>query len=484
VVVEVVVTVAVAAAAAAVAVAVAVAVAAGAVAVAGAVAAAVEAGGTDVGDADGIVSDVVTTSGPEPGITTSRLPDGIQVVTECVDGARSVCLGAWAAIGSRDEAPAIAGASHFLEHLLFKGTEQRSARQIARAVDAVGGDMNAFTGREHTAYYTRLPAADLAMGLDLLTDVLTAPALRPREIDSEREVILEELLLAEDTPDDLVHTALYDALFPHHPLGRETLGSCQTIEAMTRDDIAGFFEAHYRPANLVVAAAGGLEHEQVVAAVADRLGGRPSGERPARHAPVDGPEPVRVVRRDTEQVHVAVGWRGLDHDDPDRYALSVLNEALGGGPSSRLFQDVREERGLAYSVFSSTSAYTDTGSLVAYAGTVPGRVGELFDVVGDVIAGIVADGIDGEEHEVAVGCLCGSLVLGLEDNASRMARLGNGQTVRGHVISVEHHLARLRAVTPDEVSRVAARVLGGPRTVAVVGPVAADDPHLTAFLSR
>ncbi|MFN8041502.1 MAG: pitrilysin family protein [Acidimicrobiales bacterium] len=430
------------------------------------------------------MTDRVTTPGPEPGIAKTLLPGGIRVVTERVPGALSVCLGVWVGVGSRDEPAELAGASHFLEHLLFKGTEARTARDIARAVDAVGGEMNAFTGREHTAYYTRLPAAEVGLGLDLLTDVLTAPALRPREIDSEREVILEELLLAEDTPDDLVHTALYDELFPGHPLGRETLGSEESIEAMGRDEIAAFFERHYRRANLVVAGAGDLDHDRVVDAVEARFGDRPAGEHPRRSAPPEAVAGLRVLRRPTEQVHVAVGWRGLDHHDDDRYALQVLNEVLGGGPSSRLFQEVREERGLAYSVYSSPSAYSDTGSLVAYAGTVPGRVDELLGVFDEVVASLVADGIDDEEHAIAVGCLTGSLVLGLEDSASRMARLGTGETVRGEVVGIQAHLDRLRSVTVDDVARVARRVLDGPRTVAVVGPFDEGDGRFADFADR
>ncbi|MEZ5141300.1 MAG: pitrilysin family protein [Acidimicrobiales bacterium] len=426
----------------------------------------------------------VTASNPEPGVTKTVLADGIRVVTERVPGALSVCLGVWVGVGSRDEPTSVAGVSHFLEHLLFKGTERRSARDIARAVDAVGGEMNAFTAREHTAYYTRLPAAEIGLGLDLLTDVLTAPALREREIESEREVILEELLLAGDTPEDLVHIALYEALFPGHPLGRETLGSEETIEAMGRGAIAEFFDGRYRPANLVVAGAGDLDHERVVDAVGRAFAGRPAGDRPRRLGPTQANEALRIVRRPTEQAHVALGWRALDHFDGDRYALQVLNEILGGGPSSRLFQEVREERGLAYSVYSSPSAYADAGALVAYAGTVPGRLAELLEVLDDVVARLAADGVDDEELAVAVGCLTGSLVLGLEDSASRMARLGTGETVRGEVVPVQEHLARVRAVTVDDVARVADRVLRSPRTVAVVGPFDEHDRELARLAAR
>jgi predicted Zn-dependent peptidase len=334
--------------------------------------------------------------------------------------------------------------------------------------------MNAFTAREHTAYYTRLPAAELDFGLDLLTDVLSEPALREHEIDAEREVILEEILLSEDTPDDKVHTILYEALFPDHPLGREVLGSEESIEAMTRGQIAGFFGDHYRPANVVVAAAGDLEHDAVVAGVAPCLASVPPGDRPSRTAPVEPPEERVVVRKPTEQAHVALGWRCFDHYDDDRYALGVLNQVVGGGMASRLFQEVREERGLAYSVYSWTSSYVDAGVFSVYAGTSPSKVDEVLKVVDGELARIVEGGITEEEREVAVGYLVGSMVLGLEDSGSRMARLGRSLTTRGEVIPVDEHISRIHAVTLDDVDRVIERVLAQPRVLAAVGPFDAE----------
>jgi predicted Zn-dependent peptidase len=406
----------------------------------------------------------------EDGVRLTVLDNGLRVVTERMPEARSVTTGFWVGVGGRDEPAEIAGASHFLEHLLFKGTEERSAREIAAAVDAVGGEMNAYTAREHTAYYTRLPASALGFGLGLLTDVLSAPALRPHEVDAEREVILEEILLSEDTPDDRVHTALYEALFPDHPLGREVLGNEDTVEAMTRDDVAGFFAEHYRPANLVVAAAGALEHDDVVAGVSACLAGVDGGVRPPRHAPERPPVARLVERKTTEQAHLALGWRAFDHEDPDRYALGVLNQVIGGGMSSRLFQEVREERGLAYAVYSYVSSYVDAGVFGIYAGTSPAKAAEVLDVIGAELDRLLAGGITDEERRVAVGYLEGSLLLGLEDSGSRMARLGRGLLTRGEVTPVDEHVERLRAVTSDDVGRVIDRVLTSARSFAAVGP--------------
>jgi predicted Zn-dependent peptidase len=417
----------------------------------------------------------------EADIERSELASGVRVVSERMPEARSVSVGMWFAVGSRDEPGNIAGASHFLEHLLFKGTEQRSARSIALAVDAVGGEMNAYTSREHTAYYLRLPVAELDSGLRLLADVVSEPAFRAHELDAEREVIIEELLMSEDTPDDLVLTALYESLYPQHPLGRETLGSRDTVEAMTRDDVADFHATWYRPANLVIAAAGNLDHAQVVEAVDGLFDNGATGVAPERTAPSSDIEPLVLIDRPTEQVHVAVGWRALPIDDDDRYALWVANHVLGGGMSSRLFQSVREERGLAYTVFTSPSSYSDVGSLILYAGTGANRLGELLDVTNEVLDGVLTDGITAEEHAVALGYLEGSMLLGLEDSGSRMSRLGSGLVVRDSIISIDDHVRHIRSVTLDDVHRVLKRILGQPRAVSAVGPLGGGNAALEAF---
>jgi predicted Zn-dependent peptidase len=381
-----------------------------------------------------------------------------------------VAVGAYVGVGGRDETPAVSGASHFLEHLLFKGTESRNSRDIAVAVDAVGGEMNAYTAREHTAFYARLPAPALRMGLLLLHDVLAEPALRHHEVEAERDVILEELAAAEDDPDDLVHMGLARALFPGHPLGQEVLGDRESIAALTRDGIAAFHRSWYRPGNLVVAAAGAVDHEQVVEAFAGFGAGGPSGAAPVRHAPTEDPEPRVTIRHPVEQAHLAMGWRAVDHHDPDRYPLAFANYVLGGGLASRLFQAVREERGLAYSIFSSTSSHSDCGSLAVSAATSSSMVGEVLAVVDDEIAALVESGITEAEHATALGYLEGSLLLGLEDPGSRMARIGRGIATQGEVVPVEEHLERFRAVTVADVDRVLRRVLGGPRSLALVGP--------------
>ncbi len=410
-------------------------------------------------------------------IRETRLANGIRLVTERMPEARSVSLGVWVGVGGRDEPGELAGASHFLEHLLFKGTSTRSARQIAEDVDAVGGEMNAFTNREHTAYYTRLPAARSDLGVDILGDVLTDPAFRPHEVDAERHVIVEEILMNLDMPEDHVHTLLAEALFPGHPLGREVLGTRETVEAATRDQIADFFGRWYLPRNLVVVAAGDLDHDHVADAFAGTLGRLDGGERPVRDLPGVDVEPRVVLDDPTEQAHVAMGWRGIDHHDDDRYALMVANQILGGGMSSRLFQEVREERGLCYSVYSWASTYADAGTAGIYAGTAPSRVGELLSVVDDEVAKLVASGVTESELAVAKGFIEGSLVLGLEDSGSRMARLGRSLMARDEIVTVDDQLTRIRAVTADDVAAVASRVFGGPRALAVVGHV--DDAVLT-----
>ena len=384
--------------------------------------------------------------------------------------ARSVAVGFWVGVGGRDESPELAGASHFLEHLVFKGTERRSAREIAEAIDAVGGEMNAFTSREHTAYYTWLPARDLPLALDILTDVLAAPAVRPHELDAEREVILEEIALAEDEPDDKVHSLLAAALFPDHPLGREVLGSEDTVEAMKRDDIVDFFAAEYVPGNIVVAAAGPIDHEDVRRGLDDYLADADTGARPVRQPPTTRPNAEVVAARPIESAHVAFGWRSFGAADADRFALAVANHVLGGGAASRLFESVREQRGLAYSVYSASTLYSDAGALVVYAGTSPDKLDEVLQVIDDELASLLDDGVTARELEVARGYLEGSLLLSLEDTHSRMTRLGRVELSVAARLSVDEQVERIRAVTRDDVQRVLRRVVGGERSFALVGP--------------
>lgn len=431
--------------------------------------------------ADGVAERGRVVSLTDADIERSEIGSGVRLVTERMPEARSVSVGMWFGVGSRDEPAAIAGASHFLEHLLFKGTAERSARSIALAVDAVGGEMNAYTSREHTAYYLRLPVTELRHGLELLADVVSAPAFRAEEFEAEREVILEELLMSEDTPDDIVMTMLYEHLFPSHPLGRETLGDHESVTAMTREHVAGFHAEWYRSRNLVVAAAGDLTHDAVAEALDGLFVDEPAGAAPRRRPPDQPIGRFLHVDRPIEQMHIAVGWRGLPLLDEDRYALWVANQVLGGGMSSRLFQEVRENRGLAYSVFSSPSSYSDAGSVVVYAGTSASRVDELLRVVDDVLGGFVAHGITDEEHRVAVGYLEGSMLLGLEDSGSRMARLGSSLTSRNEIVPVAEHVRRIRAVTPEHVRAVVQRIFAGPRIVSAVGPAGGGIAALESF---
>lgn len=417
----------------------------------------------------------MTTSAPDVEIRETRLSNGIRVVTERMPEVRSVTLGVWVGVGARDEPIELSGASHFLEHLVFKGTPRRTAREIAEVIEAVGGDMNAHTGRESTAYYTRLPAEHVGLAVEIMGDVLTEPSFRPNEVDSERRVILEEILMHLDMPDSMVHTLLSEVLFPDHPLGREVAGTRETVEVLTRDQIADFFAGWYTSDNMVVVAAGNVDHDELAAGLEGSLGTIGPGERPVRLAPLVVPRPSIVRTSDIEQAHIELGWRGFDHHDNDRYALSVLNQIIGGGMSSRLFQEVREERGLCYTVYSWASTAYDAGSAGVYAATNPKRLPELLDVLDDEINKLLAGGVTRAELDLAQGCLDGSLVLGLESSEARMERLGWSLVHRDVVLPIDDELARLKAVTIDDCARVAERIFAGPRSMAVIGPVNESD---------
>ena len=403
-------------------------------------------------------------------IRHSRLPSGLSVVTENVPGAASVSLGFWVDAGSRDERPEIAGASHFLEHLLFKGTEDRSAQEIAEAIEAVGGEMNAFTTKEYTAFYVRLLQEDVDLALDILSEIMWAPAFRADEIEAERQVILEEILMHEDEPSDLVHDLCQDALYPGHPLGREVLGDKSTITAMTRDDIRGYFGSHYRPQSIVVAGAGKVDHDDLVSGVERRFTG-PSGAGPDRvRQPLAPARPLIVCTRSTEQAHLVVGLRAPGRDDEDRFAFAVLNQLLGGGMSSRLFQEIREKRGLVYAVYSYRAAYLEAGLLGIYAGTSPARATTVLQLIDQELDRLLQEEIPDHELAVARGHVKGSLVLSLEESSSKMSRIGRSQLIHGEVLTLAELVERTAAVTAADVRRVIERVVAGPRTLAVVGP--------------
>ncbi|WP_129842781.1 pitrilysin family protein [Streptomyces sp. RFCAC02] len=422
---------------------------------------------------------------PRPADTTTVrrtvLPGGLRVVTEAVPGVRSATFGIWARVGSRDETPALGGATHYLEHLLFKGTRRRSALDISAAIDAVGGEMNAFTTKEFTCYYARVLDTDLPLAVDIVCDMLTGSVIAPEEVDAERDVILEEIAMTEDDPGDGVHDLFARTLFGDTPLGRPVLGTVDTVNALTRDRIARFYRRHYDPTRLVVTAAGHVDHDALTAQVAaafEAAGALPGADPSAQPAgPRSGSRTVRaagrvdVDNRRTEQAHFILGMPGVSRHDDRRWALAVLSTALGGGMSSRLFQEVREKRGLAYNVYAHTSGYADCGLFGVYAGCRPDRLGDVLAVCREQLTEVAEKGLGDDETRRAIGQLAGSTVLGLEDTGSIMHRLGKSELCWGNQLPVDDMLARFAAVTPDDVREVARDVLGQRPSLSVIGPV-------------
>ncbi len=415
---------------------------------------------------------VIGSSSVEDGdsIRVSCLDGGLRVVTEALPRSRSAAIGAWVGVGNRDEPAELAGVSHVLEHLLFKGSSTRSAQDIAEGIAAVGGDLNAFTSKEHTAFHARVPEWDLDFGLDTLLDVLVDPGFTADDLDAERNVILEELAWSIDTPDDVVHSVLAESLFPGHPLGWEVLGTQESVRAITVDDVRAFHDRWYRRPNVVVAVVGPIEHDEIVARVDAALGGRGGGAAPERVAPLDEVVPDVSTYRGIEQAHFAKGWRSAGLHSPDRYALAVATQLLGGGWSSRLFQEVREKRGLSYSVFASVGSFVDSGTVSVYAATAPERLTELRSVVDEQLAALAEHGPGERELEIARGGFEGATVLGLEDTGSRMARLATNILIRDRVVSVDEYLDAVRSVTAADVQRVIGDVFAGPSAVSVVTP--------------
>ncbi len=419
------------------------------------------------------------------------LPGGLRLVTEAMPTVRSAAFGIWVGVGSRDEAPTLAGASHYLEHLLFKGTRRRSALEISSAIDAVGGEMNAFTSKEYTCFYARVLDEDLPLATDVVCDLVTSSVVRAADVDSERGVVLEEIAMQLDDPTDVVHELFATTLFGDTPLGRPVLGTAASITAMSRAAVAGYYRRRYRPQDMVVAVAGNLDHDRVVRDVqtaftsAGMLGGDNEPSPPRAGSAVRRPRRPRrprtgesgsidVVRRPGEQANVVLGVPGVSRSDERRFALGVLNSALGGGMSSRLFQQVREKRGLAYSVYSYAEQYADTGLLGIYAGCQPRRTDEVIKLCRDELAAVAEHGIGADELARGKGQLRGSLVLGLEDTGSRMSRIGKSELMHGDLLTVGDILGRIASVTLDDVRAVAADVLTAAPSLAVVGPFARD----------
>ncbi|MBM7414891.1 MULTISPECIES: pitrilysin family protein [Nocardiaceae] len=415
---------------------------------------------------------------PEPsGVRRTVLPGGVRVVTEYVPGVRSASVGVWVAVGSRDEGRTVAGAAHFLEHLLFKATPTRTALDIAQVMDGVGGELNAFTSKEHTCFYAHVLDEDLHLGLDLVADVVLRGRCRAEDVDVERQVVLEEISMRDDDPEDLLGDAFLTALFGDHPIGRPVIGSVESIESMTRNQLHSFHTRRYTPPRMVVAVAGNVDHDDVVAGVrrsfADRItGAAEPAPRRGGAGRITARPALSLTTRDSEQAHLCLGVRAFGRHEGHRWALSVLNTAIGGGLSSRLFQEIREERGLAYSVYSSVDTFSDTGAFSVYAGCQPENLGEVTSVIRDVLASVATDGITDAECARAKGSMRGGLVLGLEDSGSRMNRIGRSELNYGDHRSVEETLARIDQVTNDEVRDVARTLLARPMAAAVVGPFA------------
>ncbi|HEX4101513.1 MAG TPA: pitrilysin family protein [Pseudonocardiaceae bacterium] len=421
--------------------------------------------------------------GISPGAELQRsvLPAGLRVVTQQLAGSRSAAVGMWVAVGSRDEPTAVAGAAHYLEHLLFKGTARRSAAAIAEEIDAVGGELNAFTTRDCTCYHAQVLDSDLELAVDLVCDVLGDALIEPADVETERGVVLEEIAMRDDDPEDLLHDEFCAALFGSHPLSRPVLGTEESVRGMSREALHRFYRQRYTPQRMVLTAAGNVTHSAVLAAVSRSFGHHLTGcaqpVRPRRgRAQVTGGRALALCPDSSEQAHLMLGVPAMDRHDDRRHALGVLNAALGGGMSSRLFQQVREQRGLAYAVYSALDCYADIGSLSIYAGCSPGRLGEVAVVIGDVLADLARDGLSDAELARGKGQLRGGLVLGLEDSPSWMSRIGTAELNHGEHHTVEHELRQIDRVTVGQVGELARELLRQPITAAVVGPYPdADD---------
>ncbi|WP_326562997.1 M16 family metallopeptidase [Micromonospora sp. NBC_01796] len=411
------------------------------------------------------------------------LPSGLRILTEAIPTVRSVSFGVWVSVGSRDETGASAGVSHFLEHLLFKGTNKRNALEISAEIEAVGGETNAFTTKEYTCYYARVLDQDLPLAIDVMCDLVADSVLDPADVETERGVILEEIAMHDDEPGDEVHDLFATAIYGDHPLGRLISGTEETISPMTRRQIQTFYKKRYTAPNIVISAAGNLDHATVVKLVRQALRGTPLDTPAADPAPPRPATPATKTRvgrtavehKETEQAHVILGCAGIGRVDDRRFALGVLNNVLGGGMSSRLFQEIREQRGLAYSVYSYASQYADSGVFAVYAGCAPGKVEEVLNLVRAELAEVAANGISPSELARGKGMAKGSYVLGLEDTGSRMSRLAKGELLFGDLLSVDQLLARVDAVTAEEVNALAADLLARPMSLAVVGPFGEDD---------
>jgi len=410
-------------------------------------------------------------------VRITTLPSGLRVATDRMDSVETVSLGVWAGVGTRHETKEHNGVAHLLEHMAFKGTQRRSARQIAEEIESVGGLLNAYTGREQTAYYAKMLAPDVPLAIDVLADILQNSVYDPAELERERAVVLQEIGQAEDTPDDIIFDHFQERAFPDQPMGWPVLGRAEIIGALPREVVAGYLETRYRPEKMVVAAAGNIDHDRLVDLAAKSLDRLPTGA-PPETSPADYRGGEHREDRDLEQVNVVLGFNGVSHHDPDYYAAAVLSQLLGGGMSSRLFQEVREKRGLVYSVHTFSSSYSDSGLFGVYAGTGEKEAAEMMPVICEEVLK-VADTLEEIEVTRSAAQLKAGTLMSREGTSSRCEQLASQLLLYDRPIPPEEVVARIEAVGPTDVARIARRIFASAPTLASLGPVA-NVPDLAA----
>jgi len=405
----------------------------------------------------------------------TTLPNGLRIISETMPSLRSVALGCWVDTGTRDEESNEHGASHFLEHLLFKGSEKLSAREISEIFDSIGAESNAFTSKEATCYWARLLDQDLHTGLDVLAEMLQRPAFRQNEIDAERHVVVEEINMNEDDPNDVTFENFTSSLFADHPLEPPVLGTKESILAMSRDDINGYWKRRYGAGSMVLAAAGSVDHAGLVEMISERFGAWSGDSVEHDRMEARSATAVNVTERDTEQAHIVIGGKGIKRSDERRWAFEILNHVMGTGMSSRLFREVREERGLAYAIYSFRLSYTDTGGWGVYVGTTPSQTETAMNLIIEELDKVMAEGITEDELDRAKGSMRGGLALALEDANSRMVRLGRDELAGLPHLSVDERLQRLDRVSLADVQKVAQDLYSAERVIGAVGPFSASD---------
>ena len=425
-------------------------------------------------------SDLSFTASGGSSVRRSVLPSGVRILTEHVPGSQSVSVSFSVAVGSRDETNNHFGSTHFLEHLLFKGTKTRTAMEIAVAFDSVGGSSNASTGKEHTSYYAKVQDKALPIAVEVIADMLTSSLIDETEFENERPVILEELAMNDDDPQDVVHEAFSSAVLGDHPLGRPIGGTIETITAVSRAAVWEHYQNNYRPQDLVVAAAGSVDHQELIKLVEQGLSvagwdlglqAKPVPRRLLNPAKISRGSKLNVIHRPISQVNIMVGSEGLYVDDPRRYAMGVLNTVLGGGMSSRLFQEIREKRGLAYSVYSFNQGYSDAATFGLYAGCSPAKAKEVTELMIAELDKVAQSGITSEELALARGNISGSLALKFETNQARMSRLASAEIVAGEFMDLDETIERFEAVELSRVQALAQDLLKLPRSIVAVGDV-------------